>query len=86
MTYDRCGKVGHIVPVCRSGSKFNKKTVTRKTKWVATTEPSHVQHSQKEYLCVISNQSTAPYKGQLEVKGKLLTMEVDNGAAVSLAS
>lgn len=74
-TCDRYSKVGHIAPICRSGSKSNKKPATRKTKWVATTEPSHTLGSQ-EHLCVISNKSTAPYKVQLEVKEKLLTMEV----------
>ena len=84
-TCDRCGKVGHIAPVCRSVPRANKRTFTRKTKWVATTEPSQPQDNQEEYLYVISNKSTAPYKVQLEVKGKPLTMEVDTGAAVSLA-
>lgn len=52
---------------------------------MATTEPSHTRDNQEEYLCVINNKSTTPYKVQLEVKGKPLTMEVDTGAAVSLA-
>ena len=44
-TCHKCGKVGHIAPVCHSGSKSSKKGVTKKTKWVTTTEPESTQTS-----------------------------------------
>ena len=48
-------------------------------------ESNEATTSQVEPLLVIQNRSMPPYRVQLEVGGKPLTMEVDMGAAVSLA-
>lgn len=79
---DKCGKIGHIAPACRSRTR--KLQVATKTKWVASESAEAIAH-QEEQLFVIQNRSTPPYRVQLEVGGKPLTMEVDTGAAVSLA-
>ena len=58
---------------------------TRKTKWVATTEPDQTSDSPEGSIYVIKDQSSPPYRTELQVNGQPLTMEVDTGAVVSLA-
>ena len=98
----RCGKTGHIAPVCRSGSKghppfnkgFHKGSYNNKsshksklTHHVDTSEPE----SKKEielpiYTYTVNNLPTKPIRVDVKVAGKLLSMEVDTGAAVSILS
>ena len=85
-TCHKCGKIGHIAPVCRSKQPGkHPKGQAKKTKWVSSTEPDQTSDSQEESLFVVQNKSSPPYKAELEVNGQPLTMEVDTGAAVSLA-
>ena len=85
-TCHKCGKIGHIAPVCRSKqSGKHPKGQAKKTKWVSSTEPDQTSDSQEESLFVVQNKSSPPYNAELQVNGPPLTMEVDTGAAVSLA-
>ena len=85
-TCHKCGKVGHIAPVCRSKQPGKHlQGQARKTKWVSSAEPDQTSDSQEESLFVVQNKSSPPYKAELQVNGEPLTMEVDTGAAVSLA-
>ena len=84
----KCGKVGHIAPVCRSKASNGKPPKTsQKTsnnKWVAA-EPA-ASGSQEEPLFVIRERtSLQPYMVELHVNRQPLTMEVDTGAAASIA-
>ena len=85
-----CWKVGHIVPVCRSRVSASKpqKSTPRSTKWVDTTTDSEpkVGPSQSEPLFVVRDRVTPPYLVEVKVNGLPLQMEVDSGAAVSLAT
>ena len=86
-TCHNCGKVGHIAPVCRSKpSRRPPRSTTRKTKWLATLESGHsLAQPDPVPLFVIKDRSSSPYVVELRVNGQPLTMEVDTGAAVSLA-
>ena len=82
-TCHKCGKVGHIAPACRSKKNFKS---PQKAQWVDSSEPSTpTTASLEEPLYVINHHSSPPYRVQLQVQGTPLTMEVDTGAAVSLA-
>lgn len=97
-TCHKCGKVGHIAPVCRSSVRPASgvkpyRGPARKTKWLRA-DPSpdsqvnlttHPATEATETLFVIKDQSSPPYLVSLKVNGQPLTMEVDTGAAVSLA-
>lgn len=78
----KCGKVGHIKPVCKSPSKSHK----------PVGDVRHVQteqgESSKEYpLFNVPGTSTSkPYQITLEVSGHPMTMEIDTGASLSLVS
>ena len=90
----KCGKVGHIAPVCRSKSTHSgkppKSSAKSNNKWIATSElpPSPTPDIQEESLFVVNSRSPSsrPYQVELHVNGQPLTMEVDTGAAASLAS
>ena len=82
-TCHKCAKVGHIAPTCRSGQK--KPQPAKNTRWVDSTQPCLSTPCGEEPLFVVRDRSSPPYRVQLEVLGKSLTMEVDTGAAVSLA-
>ena len=82
----KCGKVGHIAPVCRSKASGRRHSgPTKKTKWVSTTPAVSNEDSSEENLYVIQSKSSPPYRVELQVSGHKLDMEVDTGAAVSLA-
>ncbi len=96
-TCHKCGKVGHIVPVCRSKtSGKSPKASTRRAKWLTTADsadsdsasdcpPDQATDEEPQPLFVVSDKASPPYKVKLEVNGHPLEMEVDTGAAVSLA-
>ena len=93
----KLSKVGHIAPVCRSKiSGKSPKAPTRRAKWLTTDDsadsdsasdspPDQDTAEEPQPLFVITNKSSPPYKVKLEVNGHPLEMEVDTGAAVSLA-
>ena len=82
-TCHKCGKIGHIAPACRSKvSGRRSKFPAKKTKWVSSTPD---EDSSEEPLYVIKSKSSPPYRVELEVNNHQITMEVDTGAAVSLA-
>ena len=89
-TCHKCGRKGHIQRACRSGRQPQKggKFMPRrreKTKWV-NAEPSEDDSDGSANVCTIRKPSTRPIRVELQVNGKLLAMEVDTGAAVSLIS
>ena len=81
-TCHKCGKVGHIAPVCRtkgSGRRF--KRPAKNTKWVTATPDADAP---EEHLYVINSKSSPPYRVELQVNNHPIAMEVDTGAAVTL--
>jgi len=82
-TCHKCGKVGHIAPVCRTKPNKSARGRTKQTKWVAASEQDCPPDNQEEPLFVVRNRS---FKVELHVNGQPLTMEVDTGAGVSIAS
>ena len=95
-----CGKVGHIAPACRSKAAGKPaRGRPKKTKWLSsTTEPAPFSkenvtspsegaaESTEEQLLVVRDKSSAPpYRVEFEVNGRPLKMEVDTGAALSVA-
>ena len=98
-TYHKCGKVGHTTPVCRSKtSGKSPKAPTRRAKWLTTVDsadsdsasdcpPDQATDEEPQPLLVVSDKAspTCIYKVKLDVNGHPLEMEVDTGAAVSLA-
>ena len=72
------------------------KVSTRRAKWLATADsadsdsasdcpPDQATDEEPQPLFVVSDKASPPYKVKLEVNGHPLEMEVDTGAAVSLA-
>jgi len=84
-TCHKCGKVGHIAPVSRTKPNKPARGRTKQTKWVAASEQDRPPDNREEPLFVIRSRSF-PYKVELHVNGQPLTMEVDTGAGVSIAS
>ena len=87
-----CGKRGHIAPVCRSLKKkcqpWRKKPGLG-TKYVTTTddqEPELEKDNESLPLYTVGGGATPPIKVPLSVEGKLLSMELDTGAAVTIVS
>jgi len=81
----KCGKIGHIAPVCRS-----KRTQKPPKKPPHSTNYTTVQSEDNEpnepiFVVGSSSLSSHPYVVTLQVNGCPLAMEVDTGAAVSLA-
>ena len=75
----KCGKVGHIAPVCKSWAGRNH---TEQTKWIASAD----NQEEESLFVVMGRSSSGPYQVELQVNGKPLTMEVDTGAGVSIAA
>ena len=97
-TCHHCGKTGHIAPVCRSKAAGKpRKGPTKRANWLSSTPSSPDTASQPKEntsgqtegtpqpLFVVQNNASSPYSVQLQVNGHPLQMEVDTGAAVSLA-
>ena len=76
----------HIAPVCRAKPNRSARGRTENTKWVVASEQDHPPDSQEESLFVVTGRPSCPYKVKLHVSGQPLTMEVDTGAGVSIAS
>ena len=79
-TCHKCGRLGHIAPVCRSrpGKFFGGQP--KQARWVSAAE-----QDQEESLYVVREHvSSSPYQVELHVNGQPLTLEVDPGAGVSL--
>ena len=82
-TCHKCGKGGHIASACRgrakpTGSQRSRRPNVR-TNWVA--EDSDIDDELPIYTLRDKSQ---PYRTELLLNGKLVEMEVDTGAAVSL--
>ena len=100
-TCHHCGKTGHIAPVCRSKAAGKpRKGTTGKANWLSvpstpgpaslpeqptTEQTSDPVGSTPQHLFVVQNKASPPYHVELQVNGHPLQMEVDTGAAVSLA-
>ena len=95
-----CGKVGHVAPACRSKAAGKPaRGRPKKTKWrSSTTEHAYFPEenvtlpsegpaeSTEERLLVVGDKSSAPpYRVEFEVNGRPLKMEVETGAALSVA-
>ncbi|KAJ8023800.1 hypothetical protein HOLleu_36342 [Holothuria leucospilota] len=75
---NECGKIGHRAKVCRSKKV---KQVSDKSK---TSEPS--TEPSQEYLFNVRSKKGGPITVQVKVNEKLLTMDLDAGASLSLVS
>ena len=80
----KCHKVGHLAKVCRS-----RNTSTGQqgggTKWIESSVTDGHQRDELP-LYTISDKVNKPFVVELQVKDKLVTFEVDTGAAVSIMS
>lgn len=76
-TCHKCGKVGHIKPICTSPKPTSNRTHYVDTGSVLEEEPIFVVRDR--------GKSSQPYQVELAINGQPLHMEVDTGAAVSLA-
>ena len=85
-----CGKKGHIAPVCRAKLQKkvqgpNRSAQSRCTNTVLK-EEGQSEHEEFYSLNKFSSPGTNPIYIFVQIKGKLLTMELDTGAAVSIIS
>ena len=69
--------------MCWSKSSKSKRPVQQQTKYVSNTWPSGSDHEEFQLLNV-EDSSTRPIIADIRINGKLLTMEVDTGATVSI--
>ena len=84
----KCGRVGHSAPVCRSRTFASRpRNTPQATKWVdSTTDSTGEPSTQVEPLFIVKDKVTPPYSVEVKVNGLPLHVEVDSGAAVSLAT
>ena len=77
----KCHKVGHLANVCRSKSTDKQ---GGETKWIG----SYVDTEEHDELPLytISGKLNIPFLGDPQVKGEVITFEVDTGAAVTIMS
>ena len=81
----KCGKIGHLAKICRSSKGDNKIPPRKKT--VHHVEETVKDSPEEGDLYVIrSSPKLQPYKTDVEVNGKILQMELDTGASLSLVS
>jgi len=81
----KCGKIGHIAPVCRSKrTQKPPKKPPHSTNYM-TVQSEDNEPSEPIFVVGSSSRSSHPYVVTLQVNGCPLAMEVDTGAAVSLA-
>ena len=92
-----CGKVGHIKKACRNkedtggsrpGATRRSKQQTKKfagrKNYVKTVEPTDFTDTEEYPLYQLTE--TSPIELKVEVQGKIIPMELDTGAAMSLLS
>ena len=90
----QCGKKGHLARVCRSNRRLGGGTGrSSHTLWLEsgkTEEAAGNASSEDDLISKISSVGTKstvqPYKVEVELNGKLVCMEIDTGAAVSVIS
>ena len=82
-----CGKTGHIASVCRSKTSSSSKKQTSKTHLLQKAEQSPEESSDEDFkIHTLGKRSPDPIVVQLQLNGKVLDMEVDTGAALSVIS
>ena len=85
----KCNKKGHISKACKSPVQQKSDTTSstkprKKTQWLQTDDTSD---SETELPVLrINSKSSHPIRVEVKINGKLLQMEVDTGAAVSIIS
>ena len=85
----KCKKKGHLAKVCRSSAgKLWKRAAGKSTQWVGSDppQPNQVNSEEVDLLCCVNSRRVNPYTVVVELNGKLVSMEIDTGAAVSLVS
>ena len=77
----KCQKVGHLAKVCRSKSTDKQ---GGETKWIG----SYVDTEERDELplYIINGKLNKPFLVNFQVKGKVITFEVDIGTAVTIIS
>ena len=77
----KCHKVGHLANVCRSKSTDKQ---GGETKWIG----SYIDTEEHDELLLytINGKLSKPFLGDLQVKGEVITFEVDTGTAVTIMS
>lgn len=82
-----CNKKGHIAPVCRSKkqskSKHFPKQKSRPTKYVTTDGETTDANLP---ISTIGKSASRPFRTNVLVNGKAISMEIDTGAALSIMS
>ena len=78
----KCHKVGHLAKVCRSRNTSTDKQ-GGDTKWIESSVTG-TQEREELPLYTISDKVNKPFLVELQVKGNVITFEVDTGAAVSI--
>ena len=84
----RCGKVGHIAPVCKTWRKpqpaRNRASGTRYVE--SAVQPDEEEQELAALALTVGDKSSRSIQVDVQLAGRLLTMELDTGAAVSLIS
>ena len=91
---NNCKKKGHLAKICRAPKQTMETGVAKKklqrhrgANWIDTGQPESDTDSELPLFKIQdSTKSIHPIKVDMEINGKILSMEVDTGAAVSIIS
>ena len=85
-TWHKCGKLGHLAKVCRSGRGGKQRQVDRNPTRVRTVQSDRGEAADN-LLCnvyTLGSGRSKPYRVVLQLNKQSVTLEIDTGAAVSI--